>query len=171
MISFGWNEQKDIIACVDFLKNRGFTKISAHGTSLGAATIVYSLPSVQYDFIVLESCYDNILHAFYHRLEKLNLPTEIYYPVEKITALRIGISLKKLNPQKMIEQANCPVLYMAGDNEQVIKNEETQAIFDAIANDKKQLIWFENAGHQDFLAIQKEKYKENWLNFMENLGK
>lgn len=170
-ISFGWNEKNDVIASVNFLKSRNFTKISAHGSSLGAATIVYTLPSIQYDFIVLESCYDNINHAFYNRLEKLNLPIEFYYPIEKITGWRIGEPLKELNPVEIIKKGNCPVLYLAGDKEVVIKKKETEAIFNAIANSKKQLHWFKNGKHEDFLANYREEYKEVWYGFIEEIIK
>lgn len=172
IISFGWNEQKDLIACVKFLHKQGFSKVSAHGISLGAATIVYSLNDVpNYDFIVLESCYDNIQHAFYNRLEKSKLPIESFYPVEMITGWRIGVSLDSLSPVDQIVNTDCPVLYFAGDTEQVIKNHETQAIFDNVSSSTKKLHIFKGGKHQDFLRSSKyrDEYREVWKEFVKKL--
>ncbi len=174
IISFGWNEQKDLIACVKFLHQQGFRQIGAHGISLGAATIVYSLNDLpKYDFLVLESCYDNIKHAFYNRLEKLDLPIKMYYSVEKITGWRIGVPLDSLNPEKQIVNADCPVLYFAGDTEEVIKNYETQAIFDAISSSQKKLHIFKKGKHQDFLKSRryKNEYRKTWKEFIKGLQK
>jgi len=77
LISFGWNERYDLLACVDFLKERGLEKIAVHGISLGAATIVYSFQeNPDYEFVVLESCYDNITNALKNRVDKLDYYTK-----------------------------------------------------------------------------------------------
>jgi len=74
MITFGWQERFDLLACVDFLKEKGMEKIAVHGLSLGAATIVYSFQeNPNYDFVVLESCYDNITNALKNRVDNLSL--------------------------------------------------------------------------------------------------
>ncbi|MCP4521153.1 MAG: alpha/beta hydrolase [Cytophagales bacterium] len=164
-ISFGWNEQKDLKACARFLENKG-KNIATHGMSLGAATIIYSSQSINYDFIVLESSYDNIHHAFYNRLEKLHLPTICYFPVEFFIAQMMKVSLDELSPEEKIKNIKCPVLYFAGDNEGVIKNEETRLIFKNIQSEDKQLYFFEGAKHEDFYKNYPIKYKRVWEEFI-----
>ena len=59
----------------DFLRAQGYRYVGAHGISLGAATICYSLKEVSdLAFVVLESSYDTMQHAFYNRVELYNVP-------------------------------------------------------------------------------------------------
>ncbi|MEL6926211.1 MAG: hypothetical protein AAFO94_19370 [Bacteroidota bacterium] len=61
LIAMGWQEQKDLASCYRYLQEFGYTQISAHGLSLGAATIAYSLDDDQpYEFMVLESCSESL---------------------------------------------------------------------------------------------------------------
>jgi hypothetical protein len=66
-------------------KNYIIQKSRAHGHSLGAATIAYSFKDFKdYSFVVLESCYDNIDHAFEHRMQRIHLPLLLAYPDKEV---------------------------------------------------------------------------------------
>ena len=82
IISFGWHERKDLLACVQQLKQMNVNKISVAGQSLGAATIIYAnLNYSGFEFIILESCYDNIESAFKNRVKKFHLPYFVFTPI------------------------------------------------------------------------------------------
>jgi len=152
IISFGWNERKDLKACYEYLNNQGYKHIAAHGTSLGAATIVYSMQeNLNFRFIVLESCYDNIDHAFNNRVSKYQLPDVAYLPVRYFTQLRINENLRNLNPLNFIQRISCPVLIMAGDSEDQLKLIETEALFHTCGSQHKNLHIFKGGKHEDFL--------------------
>jgi esterase/lipase len=161
VITFGWNESKDLKACYEFLRRKNSKKIGVHGCSLGAATITYSLKDIKdYHFIVLESCYDNIDQAFENRVEKFHLPDFVYFPVRFFIEKRMGVKTKELKPEEFIKLAKSPVLIMAGDAEDQIKISETQKLFDNCTSGKKMLCFFRNGKHEDFMDKFKEKHTD-----------
>jgi len=149
-ISFGWHESKDLIACYKKLKQMGFTKISANGQSLGAATIVYSIKnSIDFDFIILESCYDNITNAFENRVKNYPVPKFLYKPIIYFTETIIEEPQSSLTPDTIISEIDCPTLILAGDSELQIPKEETERIFSNCKAKTKQLHFFKNGRHED----------------------
>jgi len=174
LISFGWQERFDLLAGVDFLKEKGMEKIAVHGMSLGAATIVYSFQEKpDYDFVVLESCYDNIINALKNRVDKYPIPAFAFYPMTKFTEMRVEASSEDLSPEKYIGLNKSPIFILAGDVEKKVKKEETEKLFSKCnsityqsGRQAKHLHFFENAYHEDFMNRYEEEWKvemENWL--------
>lgn len=171
VISFGWHERKDLLACYQFLKEKGFRKIAAHGCSLGAATIVYALPEIKdFSFIVLESCYDTLDHAFANRTKKYLLPDFCYLPVRYFVKERIGTDPEELRPEEFIVDAQCPALLMAGDAEVQIKPEETQALYKRCSSTYKKLHIFHEGKHEDFKAKYGKEYDQALEDFLSGIA-
>jgi esterase/lipase len=167
VVSFGWNESKDLKACYEFLKEQKIEKIAVHGCSLGAATITYSLKDIHdYYFIVLESCYDNIDQAFENRVAKFHLPDFLYFPVRFFIEREIGAKTTELKPEEFIKCATAPVLIMAGDAEVQVKVPETRKLYDNCGSDKKSLYFFKNGKHEDFREKHKEQHTTILNEFM-----
>lgn len=171
LISFGWNERYDLLACVDFLKKRGMEKIAVHGMSLGAATIVYSFQeNPDYEFVVLESCYDNITNALKNRVDKFPIPSFAFYPMTKFTEMRVEASSEDLSPERFIGLNKSPIFILAGDSEIRVKKEETEKLFSKCNSVTKHLHFFKNAHHEDFMNRYEEEWKvemDNWLSRIE----
>lgn len=172
LISFGWQERFDLLASVDFLKEKGMQKIAVHGMSLGAATIVYSFQEKpDYDFVVLESCYDNITNALKNRVGKYLIPSFAFYPMTKFTEMRVEASSADLSPEKYIGLNKSPLFILAGDAEKKVKKEETEKLFFNCNSITKHLHFFKNAYHEDFMNRYEEEWKvemEKWLAKMSN---
>ncbi len=172
IISFGWNERYDLLACVDFLKENGMEKIAVHGMSLGAATIVYSFQeNPNYDFVVLESCYDNITNALKNRVDKYPIPSFAFYPMTKFTEMRVEASSEDLSPENYIGLNKSPMFILAGDSEIRVKKKETEKLFSKCNSVTKHLHFFKNAHHEDFMNRYEEEWKaemKNWLSKMPN---
>lgn len=167
MITFGWQEQYDLLACIDFLENKKMEKIAVHGLSLGAATISYSLQeNPNYHFMVLESCYDNITNALKNRIEKIPIPFFIFYPMIKFTEMRIEASSEELSPEKYIGNSQSPIFILAGDSEKKVKKGETEKLYSNCNSPIKELYFFEGGFHEDFIRRFEKEWKvqmDNWL--------
>lgn len=160
VITFGWKERFDLLASVDFLKEKGIDTIAVHGLSLGAATIVYSLQeNPAYDFVVLESCYDNISNALNHRVDRIPLPKFIYFALTKFTEMRVEATQEELSPEKYIHLCEAPTFILGGDSERKVLLEETQKLFDKCGAKTKQLHFFKGAYHEDFMR----RFGEEWM--------
>lgn len=167
VISFGWNERKDLEACYSLLKSKGYGSISVHGISLGAATIAYSFnDNVKYDLVVLESCYDNIDHAFVNRVNG-RIPSYALWPVYLFTEWRIGAKASQLDAERCLKKCSSPVLYFCGDSEKQIKQEEMQNVFNAIGSKDKVLYVFKGAEHEDFMKRYRDEYIKMLYQFLD----
>lgn len=158
-ISFGWHERLDLLAAVDWLKRNHHDTIAVHGMSLGAAAIAYSFDSIRdYDFVVMESCYDNIDHAFSHRMNDFPGLSIVAWPIIAITEYRLGVSTTQLAPELYMSKYVGPVLYLAGNAEVQLPLTETQRIFSRFPGKEKSLYIFDGAPHCDLLSYDRPKY-------------
>lgn len=158
-VSLGYNERLDLLACIDTLKKLHYTNIAAHGHSLGAATIAYSFKDfTDYSFVILESCYDNIDHAFEHRMQKIHLPLVAAAPIKYFAEQRLKIKSKELYPENYIRKINCPVLFLCGDNEWQIPLYESEKLYNNCSALQKYFHVFKEAQHQDFMEYNRYEY-------------
>ena len=163
-VTIGYNERLDLLAIIDTLQDLHYTKIAAHGHSLGAATIAYSFKEFSnYSFVVLESCYDNIDHAFEHRMKRIHLPLSLAFPIKKFAEMRLNIDSQELYPENYMAKINCPVLFFCGDMEWQNPIFESKKLFDKCASTQKYFYIFKGAQHQDFLRFSPFVFK-NELN-------
>jgi len=154
------------------LQQRGINQIAVHGVSLGAATLSYTLPEKPpYDFIVLESPYDNIVQALENRVQLFHLPLFLFRPLIWWTEWRLNVSTAQLAPEDYVHLYQGPIFLMAGDSELKVKKAETQKIFNNMTSSDKQLFFFQGAKHVDYLKFAPDIYRpvlKNWLLHLEN---
>ncbi|MEJ2109894.1 MAG: alpha/beta fold hydrolase [Acidobacteriota bacterium] len=164
-ISYGFNERKDIRAAIDFIRmmhKHQNVEIGIDGVSMGAAAAAFAIAyeGVDPDWIVLESCYDDIKRALANRLET-HFPVPfvpfIARPLEFVGQHVFRLPINDLNPALALKQIHCPVLVLAGDSEKVLKVEEVEQLFLNIP-DPKRLVFFPGAGHEDLLANNPRKF-------------
>ena len=170
-ITFGWHERKDLLAAVNFLKEKkGIDTIAVHGLSLGAATITYTFQEQpDYYFVVLESCYDNIENALRHRIETYYVPYFLAYPMRLMTEKKMEVTQDKISPESYMSLCTYPTFIMAGDSEVKLPIEETEKIFQKCASEQKELYIFKGAYHENFMNRFEEEWKEvmkSWLDRM-----
>ncbi len=167
MVTLGWQERKDLVACFNHMKAAGYTHIGVHGHSLGAATICFALPEMpDVAFIVLESSYDTLGNAVRNRLAMFHTPPFIGYPFYVLFGLTVGAPPWRIRPLDYMPYATAPTLIMAGDSEPEVKVSETQALYDRCGADVKRLHFFAGAGHQNFMRRYTEEYELVLLDFL-----
>lgn len=167
-ITAGHLERFDVRAAVDFAHLRKpENPVAVVGISLGGAATVLASP-LKIDAAVLESVYPTIDEAIGNRIRQRLGPLS---PIAKEILLlqmkmRLGISPAALRPVDHIGALSCPVLVMAGSEDRLTPKEETKRLFQA-AGERKQLIFFEGAGHVDLYQFDPNRYTELLLDFLE----
>ena len=164
-ISYGFNERKVVKAAVDFIRlihRRQQVEIGIDGVSMGAAAAAYAVAyeSINPDWVILESCYDNINQALENRLgTRVPVPLVPFVarPMEFMGKHVFQLPLEDLNPTKALESIHCPVLMLAGDSEKVLKTEEVEKLFQSIPEPKR-LVFFPGAEHEDLLLQDPRRY-------------
>lgn len=167
LVTVGWQERKDLVACYYFLKHRGYTHIGADGISLGAATICYAMPELpELSFAIIESSYDTIANAVRNRLAMFHTPHFIAYPYYVGFSLFAGAPPWRMRPVDYVARTSSPTLVLAGDSEVEIPVHETQSIYERCTAPIKRLHFFKGAGHWNFLSKYPEEYKQVVLDFL-----
>jgi alpha-beta hydrolase superfamily lysophospholipase len=167
LVSIGWHERKDLMACYKYLRDLGYRVIGAHGMSLGAATICYAskdLPDLS--FAVLESSYDTIESALYNRMDLRGIPHAMAFPMTLFATLQIGATLDDLRPDQWIANCKFPTLIMCGDDEGFLKVSETESLFKNCGAEKKEMYVFKGGKHKAFVRQFSDEFTARLFSFL-----
>jgi uncharacterized protein len=171
-ITFGWKESRDVIAGVGFIhQQQPAVPIAIIGTSLGGAAVLFAIPPLKVNALVLEEVYPTIeiatrnrLENYFGRLGRLSAPLLLDQ-----LRLRLGVSASALRPVDHIDQANCPILICAGENDRHTRFSDTRMLFDH-AKSPKQLWIVPNVGHVDLYAAAPTAYEKEVLAFLNQMS-
>lgn len=164
-ISYGFNERKDVNAAMAFIRSvhpNQPVQIGIDGISMGAAAAAYAVAygSANPDWVILESCYDNISQALANRLGAHIFSPFVWMiarPLKFAGEHVFQLPMKDLNPTKALEKIHCPVLVLAGDFEKVLKPAEVRHLYQSIPEPKR-LVFFPGAAHEDLLLYDPRRY-------------
>ncbi len=159
-ITYGFNERMDVKAAMEYIRSLHPgqpVQIGIDGISMGAAAAVYAVAyeSVNPDWVILESCYDDIHRALANRLEQhIYSPfiPMIARPLEFVGKHVFRLPIQDLNPAKALKKVHCPVLVLAGDSDTVLKISEIKHLYLSISEPKR-LVLFPEATHKDDLLL------------------
>ena len=176
-ISYGFRERKDVRAAIDFIRliHRGSpVEIGIDGVSMGAAAAAYAvaLESIHPDWVILESCYDDIRKALANRLNAhvpVPLVPVVARPLEFVGEHIFQLPMDDLNPARALEKIQCPVLVLAGDSEGVLKVEEVEKMYRSIPEPKR-LVFFPGAAHEDLLLHDPRRYIDAVSTFLKEFS-
>jgi uncharacterized protein len=172
-ISYGYNERKDVRAAVDFIRSLHPdqpVEIGIDGISMGAAAATYAVAfeSIAPDWVILESCYNNIHRALSNRLGRhivRPLVPLISWPMELAGEYVFGLPLEELNTEKALAKVHCPILVLAGDAEEVLKAGDVEQLYLSIPEPKR-LVFFPGAAHEDLLTYDPRRYIQSVTGFL-----
>ena len=153
LVSIGYHERKDLIACVRWLQDRGIKTVGAHGFSLGAATVCFAMKELpDLGFAVVESSYDTMQDATEHRLAAVHLPRFIGWPYRFFLGRRIGADFAAMSPVNYMPYCRCPILISSGDSEGILYPSETNALFENCGSDRKRLHFYKSGRHRPAIS-------------------
>jgi uncharacterized protein len=168
-ITFGYLESRDARAAVSFLRARvPGERIGVIGVSMGGAATLLAMPPLQADALVLEMVYPTIDQAIEDRLEiRLGNVGSVIAPLLSWQLKpRLGISTADLRPIDRVRDIQVPKLFIAGENDEHTKIEESRALFAAAAGSKE--LWVvTGAKHEDLLRFAGQEYERRILLFFD----
>ena len=176
MISYGYHERLDVKAAFEYIQSLrpdGAVHIGIDGVSMGAAAAAYAIgmEGLSPDWLIMESCYDNIRNAWSNRLKRRvgnSLAPLLAWPVEVIVEQLAQLRTEDLDPAKALEKTGFPVLVMAGDAEDVLKMVEIEYLYGSIPEPKR-LVIFPGAGHEDLLVNDPKRFGRAVHQFLKDL--
>jgi fermentation-respiration switch protein FrsA (DUF1100 family) len=170
-ITFGWKENRDAIAAVNFIRNtEPASRVAIIGSSLGGVATLLATPPLKVDALILEAVYPTIEIATTNRLENYFGPLGRFAAplLLKQLHMRLGISADDLRPIDHTANVHCPVLIMSGKKDRNTRAEDTETLLSR-AQSPKQLWFVPRAGHIDFHKVAGAEYESRVLAFLEQM--
>ncbi|WP_460635775.1 alpha/beta hydrolase [Larkinella harenae] len=168
--TIGYRETNDLKAAYDFVVRGGEKNIILWGVSMGAATILKAIPEhdLKPSRVILECPFATLYDAVQGRLRSMHIPA---HPASELLLLwggmQRGISTYKFRPSDYARQLSMPVLLNWGTKDPRVLRHETDAIFENLGTKRKQLIVFENSGHQSYCTQEPEKWQTAVRSFLQ----
>src|SRR6266436_4936050 len=167
-ITFGWKESRDVLAAVNFIRQIDPTaRVAIVGSSLGGVAALLAAPPLKVDALILEEVYPTIEIATRNRMENyLGAFGRMLTPL-LLNQLqwRIGVSASQLRPVDHIENVECPVFIINGENDRNTRPTDTRMLVERARNPKE--VWFvPKAGHVDLHRAARQEYETRVLAFL-----
>jgi len=169
-ITFGWDEQKDLIAWYHFLQAKGYNEIGAHGFSLGAATICYSLDELpNFKFLILESCYMDLAEVMQMGLRRMYVPVIASVLLRPMVEYLSAVTHEEMQPWTHLHYTNCPIMIMGGRKDRLVPVETLIQFFTKIDGPLAKLHIFERGAHENFSKFFRREYSQVFNEFFDQI--
>lgn len=168
MTTIGFHEQKDLQTAIDYLQNKGFTKIGAMGFSLGGAVaILTASKDDRIKAIVSDSSFANIDLMSYQFYQNLFI---LKYPLTELTKvwarLFLGINPQNIAPEKAAVNLKIPILLIHSKKDQMIPFENAKKLQQALNHNPNAQFFFPEEGIHGGLPVNLEtEYKKRVTEF------
>ena len=167
-ITFGWRERFDVLAAVQFVRERApGIPVALIGVSLGGAAALLATPPLRVDAMVLEAVYPSVDVAIENRLRiRVGAAAPLLAPLLSLQLRpRLGVSTEQLRPLDHIGDVRAPVFIIGGTEDRHTTEEDTRRLFDA-ANEPKQLWLLPGVAYVDFLDASPSEYGQQVVAFL-----
>ena len=173
-VSFGFFEQDDALAAVDYLKSRddlNELRIGMLGISQGGVAAVFAAAaSEEVLAVVAEAPFRSVDSAVAQSFTYfIGLPAFPFAPITVwLAELRTGIDSGQIVPEKTVSDLSpTPVLIIHGLDDETISPGDSEVVF-AAAGEPKELWLIPGAGHGEGATAIPDEYRERIVAFFED---
>lgn len=172
--SFGYYEQRDIAAAVEYIKSKDSLKnlvLVGLGCSMGAATLIMAAGNgMPFNALILDAPFARfeleVSHVFN---QKTGLPRMFFMPIIcLIFKYMVGVGIHEINPVECAAQITCPVLLMHSLDDDFVRIEHAYELQKAL-NTFHDFWLLDSAKHCRIAHKHSEAYKQRINNFLSAL--
>ena len=175
--TYGFYEKYDVNMWIEYLKSRFGNDIilGLHGESMGAGTVMETIPLNDSIKFVIEDCgYSNfheligfqITHAYKNRLvRKILRPSLIFANLFMKTKAKF--SMKKIVPIDIVSSTSLPMMFIHGKEDYFVPWYMSLDLYNAKTKGYKKLYLVEGAKHAEALEVNKILYEKKIMTFIE----
>lgn len=166
--TIGYDESEDVKLAYEYIRSGGEKNIVLWGISMGAAAVSKAISdySLQPSKVILEMPFATIQQAARGRIKMMGVPAE---PLSTLTlfwgSVENGFWAFGMKPAAFVKKITMPTLVQWGKNDPRVLQEETDAVYKNLAG-KKQLVVYENSGHQSLCDNEHEKWMASVQHFL-----
>ncbi len=148
--TIGIKEVEDVLAGVEFLKDRDMEKIGVYGFSMGGAAALMSLPATdQIQAVVSETSYASLAlmaQEVWRQVPGLN--SLIAAVMGSAAKLFLQINITQQSPLAAVQATSAPILFIHSRDDEVIPFRHAELLRQAAAGNPRAEFWFrESLGH------------------------
>lgn len=175
--TYGFYEKYDVNMWIEYLKSRFGNDIilGLHGESMGAGTVMETIPLNDSIKFVIEDCgYSNfheligfqITHAYKNRLvRKILRPSLIF--ANFFMKTKAKFSMKKIVPIDIVASTSLPMMFIHGKEDYFVPWYMAVDLYKAKTKGYKELYLVEGAKHAEALEVNKIIYEKKIVTFIE----
>ncbi len=175
--TYGFYEKYDLNMWIEYLKSRFGNDIilGLHGESMGAGTVMETIPLNDSIKFVIEDCgYSNfheligfqITHAYKNRLvRKILRPSLIF--ANFFMKTKAKFSMKKIVPIDIVSSTSLPMMFIHGKEDYFVPWYMAVDLYKAKTKGYKELYLVEGAKHAEALEVNKILYEKKIMTFIE----
>jgi uncharacterized protein len=161
----GAKEVEDLLAAIQFLKDRGINQVGVWGFSMGGAVALMALAKAsEIRAVISESSYASLAHMAFEllRIPLLNYP--IAYLVGFWAKIFLGIDLREASPVDRIRDTTVPILLIHSSADAVIPFSHARLLQQALAKNPNAEFWFhEQYAHGQLASDYRTRIKDFFL--------
>jgi uncharacterized protein len=168
--TYGFYEKYDVSTVIRYLRSRKdmkIGKIGIFGTSMGGAVAIQAAAMDPHICAVVSECSYTSLRVVFVDYQKriIKLPWHFLRNIALVQSQKIAnFKARLVSPLEDIKRIHVPIFIVHGKKDTFIKSEYSKMLFNA-ANEPKQLLLIDNAGHNDVWDIGGEAYKKPLIAF------
>lgn len=174
--TYGYLEKKDLDLWVKWIvdKKGNNSVIGLHGESMGAATVLQYININEYvKFIIADCAYSDLMELLTRKIKEEY--TILLYPILYLSNLKSRIRAKFdyrwIKPIECVKKTNIPIMFIHGNNDKFVPWDMSVAMYKAKVNGMKKLYIAEKAAHARSIEVNKQKYEEEVMSFIEEVLK
>jgi alpha-beta hydrolase superfamily lysophospholipase len=169
-ISLGYYEQRDLLGAIDYVKQRGMSKIGVIGFSMGAATALMTAASCkQIDAIVADSSFAYLADIVEPQFSKRSSLPKLFIPLILFVAKKVhGIDLSVPRSVDAVKQFTTPpILIIHGGQDKTVPVEHASILARASRNPNTRLWIVPEAEHVGSYRARPKEYITQVLSFFD----
>jgi dipeptidyl aminopeptidase/acylaminoacyl peptidase len=170
-MSAGYDERKDLVGAVDYVKERGFESIGVLGFSMGAASaIMATAESDEIDALVADSSYADLQDMMEPEFSKrTRFPKFFLRPLLFMVKIIYGVDFTAVKPIEFIPEITPrPVFLIYGKLDDTVPVEHAYRMQEASRSPQTELWVLPDAGHVRAYVTHPEEYMSRITAFFDN---
>jgi alpha-beta hydrolase superfamily lysophospholipase len=167
--TIGRNETEEVKLAFEYVKAKGEKHIFLWGVSMGAVVIARTVAEegIQPSGIILELPFASLQSHLKARARVLGFPQQPFaFLVTGWIGIERGFNGYKHSTVNYAANIHCPVLVQFGARDTYVLKSEIDEIYEAIPAAGKQLVGYEEAGHESLLVSDPDLWKKTISTFL-----
>lgn len=163
--TLGVNEAEETKLAYDYVVATGEKNIFLWGSSMGAVAVARAVSKFELkpSGVILEMPFESLQTYLQGKARALGFPGFPEKPFGFFVSWWIGVERGfggwKHRTTKYVKNIQCPVLMQWGSRDEYVSSGQTNRVYAAIASQKKELVIYENAGHESLLQNEPLKWR------------